>query len=159
MVLKKHIVFDCDGTLVDTSGTKYKLYSGVKECLMALSADCIFYIWTARGRTSTLRILDELGIRAFFESISTPDDHFTKPHVEGLIHLVGHVPKSSICVIGDSSSDILGAKNFGVLAIGANWNPEASADHLRDAGADFIVSHPEECSRIIGLNVKGASHV
>lgn len=150
----KHVIFDCDGTLVDTSGPKYKLFPGIKELLLEHSKDCLFYVWTARGRQSTLRILGELGIAAYFDSFSTPDDAIPKPHIAGLFNLVGNAPKHSVCVIGDSSNDILGAKNFGVLAIGASWNNEVKPEILTDVGADFIVSHPSECSKLFQLNLK-----
>jgi phosphoglycolate phosphatase-like HAD superfamily hydrolase len=150
----KHVIFDCDGTLVDTSGPKYKLFPGIKELLLAHAEECVFYVWTARGRQSTIRILGELGIAAYFDSLSTPDDSIPKPHIAGLFNLVGNAPKQSICVIGDSSNDILGAKNFGVLAIGASWNKDVRPEILTDVGADFIVSHPSECSKLFQLNLK-----
>ena len=119
----------------------------------------MFYVWTARGRSSTIKLLQDSGIYSFFDAISTPDDCIGKPHVEGLVSLVGNSSKSSICVIGDSINDILGAKNFGVLAIGATWNKLTRSEHLIQAGADFIVSHPSECSKLIQLKLKGETHV
>lgn len=155
----KHIVFDCDGTLVDTSRPRYQLFPGIKELLEANRKDCLYYVWTARGRVSTMRLLEELGIRFYFEEFSTPDDAIPKPHIAGLLDLVGHTPKNSVCVIGDSANDMLGAKNFGVLAIGATWNKETRESYLKDSGADFIVSDPVECSKLIELNLNGAPHV
>jgi phosphoglycolate phosphatase len=150
----KHVIFDCDGTLVDTSGPKYKLFPGIKELLLEHAEECIFYVWTARERMSTLKILKELGIISHFESISTASDHMPKPHIAGLVGLVGDTPKDSVCVIGDSSNDILGAKSFGVMAIGATWNKEVRPHFLTGVGADFIVSHPSECSKLIRPNPK-----
>jgi phosphoglycolate phosphatase-like HAD superfamily hydrolase len=157
--LPKHVIFDCDGTLIDTNLPKYKLFPGIKELLQELSKDCLLYVWTARGRSSTLRILEELGIHQYFDSFSTVDDNFAKPHIAGLVDLVGRTPKEAICVIGDSSNDMIGAKNFGVLAIGAVWNPGASSSFLEESGADFIVNHPSECSKLILENLIGADHV
>jgi phosphoglycolate phosphatase-like HAD superfamily hydrolase len=155
----KHIIFDCDGTLFDTSGPKYWLFPGIKELLHDLQHDCLFYVWTARGTSSTVKLLQESGIYSFFDGISTPDDCLGKPHVAGLVSLVGNTAKSSICVIGDSANDIVGAKNFGVLAFGATWNKISSREILIQAGADFIVSHPFECSKLIQLKLKGDTHV
>ncbi|WPU63771.1 HAD family hydrolase [Peredibacter starrii] len=150
----KHVIFDCDGTLIDTSGSKYKLFPGIKELLAELSPHCLLYVWTARGRSSTLRILEELGVYSYFDRFCCIDDSFPKPHVGGLIDLVGKAPKHSICVIGDSFNDMLGAKNFGVMGIGAVWNRDVDMHYLKDAGADFIVSHPSECSILIQQNLK-----
>lgn len=155
----KHVIFDCDGTLIDTSSPKYKIFPGIKELLEKHKSECIFYVWTARGRASTLRILEEQGIARYFDSISTPDDHFPKPHVEGIYKLVGKTSRASVCVIGDTGNDILGAKNFGVLSIGATWNKDVNPQDLRDVGADFLVSHPSECSKVIELNLKGDTDV
>jgi phosphoglycolate phosphatase-like HAD superfamily hydrolase len=151
--LMKHVVFDCDGTLIDTSGPKYKLFPGMKDLLTELAREHKLYVWTARGRSSTLRILEELGVAGLFEAFCTADDAPNKPHIAGLSILLGSSHRASICVIGDTSNDVLGAKNFGVLAIGAVWNSLHSGDVLKDAGADFIVSHPSECSKIIALNL------
>src|SRR5688572_28874148 len=115
----KHVVFDCDGTLIDTSVPKYRLFPGVKELLLELSLEHTLYVWTARGRASTLRILQDLGVVHLFEGFSTIDDAPPKPHIGGLLNLLGSTAKESICVIGDSSNDMLGAQNFGVVAIGA----------------------------------------
>jgi phosphoglycolate phosphatase len=153
MYSKRHIVFDCDGTLVDTSRLKYSLYPGIKELLLALSSESVLYVWTARDRRSTLRILDELGISKFFEQISTCDDAIPKPHVSGLIDMLHDTNKSMICVIGDTSNDIIGAKNFNVKSIGAAWNPNAGAIILKESGADFIANAPEECLEWIKENL------
>jgi phosphoglycolate phosphatase-like HAD superfamily hydrolase len=151
-----HVIFDCDGTLIDTNGPKYKCFPGIKDLIQELARDHLLYVWTARGRASTLRILEDEGIVQYFEGFSTPDDAFPKPHIAGLLDLVGHAPKSSICVIGDSGNDMVGAKHFGVLAIGAVWSSFASPKVLKDFGADFIVNHPSECSKLIFEKLKGA---
>ncbi|MBA2404466.1 MAG: HAD family hydrolase [Bdellovibrionales bacterium] len=151
--MKKYIVFDCDGTLVDTSQLRYALYPGIKELLISLSADSLIYVWTARDRRSTLRILDELKILALFEQICTVDDALPKPHISGLQEMVGDFKKSQICVIGDTSNDILGAKNFGVKSVAASWNPSVNAVVMKEAGADFIALKPQDCLEWLTKNI------
>lgn len=154
----KYVIFDCDGTLIETGSPKYKLFPGIKELVVELAKDHLLYVWTARGRSSTISILQDLGIYGYFDDLSTSDDTLPKPHIAGLFDLVGNSDKKALYVIGDSSVDMIGAKNFGATAIGATWNKGASSKVLKEAGADFIVSHPSECSKLIEQN-RGESHV
>ena len=148
-IKKWHIIFDCDGTLLDTSSYPYQVFSGIRELLLELSEFSHLYVWTARDKVSMNRFLSELGLISFFDEFSNPEDGHPKPHSLGLKQLVGDAPKDFVFVIGDSSADILGAKNFGVRSIGVIWNKAAKREFLKEAGADFIVSHPSECSKII----------
>jgi phosphoglycolate phosphatase len=151
--VKKCIVFDCDGTLVDTARLKYCLYPGIKDLLKALAGDSTLYVWTARDRRSTLRIFEELGITGFFEQICTIDDALPKPHISGLSEMLNETQKNSICMIGDTTNDILGAKNFGIKSIGAVWNRGASEVTMKEAGADFIARTPAECLEWLTKNI------
>lgn len=143
---KKHVVFDCDGTLVDTSEFRYRLYPGIKDLLTELSKDCHLYVWTARDRASTLRILKELNVLSYFEQICTVDDAPSKPHVAGLSDMLGAIPRDSICMIGDTSSDIQGARNFGIRSIGVHWNSQSKKEVLKETGADFLTADPSACA-------------
>jgi phosphoglycolate phosphatase-like HAD superfamily hydrolase len=140
-----HVVFDCDGTLVDTSSAKYSLYPSIKTILTELSQVAVLSVWTARDRVSTLRILSENQVSQFFEAIYSSDDAYPKPHVKGLLELTYGSDKSKVFVIGDSRMDIMGAKNFGAKAIGALWNGQTHQTHLLEAGADFLAATPKEC--------------
>ncbi len=140
-----HIVFDCDGTLVDTSSARYSLYPSIKTIIADLSRVAVLSIWTARDRVSTLRILKENQVSQFFEAIYSSDDSHPKPHVKGLQELTSGADKSMVFVIGDSSIDIIGAKNFGAKAIGALWNGQSQRNLLLEVGADFLASTPQEC--------------
>src|SRR5690554_4376194 len=151
----KHIVFDCDGTLVDPHSKNRPLYPGIMELLKELREDGhLRYVWTGRDRASTLRILSENKVLSFFEEIFTIDDGSAKPSPEGLEKMLSGVNKKSICVIGDSYADMLGAKHFGVMSIGALWNNITSSEELRAYSADFLVKDPKVCSKVISVNLK-----
>lgn len=148
----KHIVFDCDGTLLNTRESPYILYPGIKELILDLTGEYCLYIWTARGRGSLQRALEDQGLRSYFDGIWTPDDGIPKPHRAGLDHMVGSFMKEDVWMIGDTTNDIFGAKNYGIRSIGALWDSEARRESLLEAGADFLATHPVECSKIIRSN-------
>ncbi len=152
--MTKHIIFDCDGTLVDTRSFRYQLFPGIRNLLVELNLSHRLYVWTGRDRASTLRIFRDLDIFPFFESICTIDDAPPKPEVTGLKNLVGEYSRQQIILIGDSPQDVLGAKNFGIMSIAAAWNPVTKVSLLEEIGVDFIATHPSDCSRIIQLNLK-----
>ena len=151
--MKGHIVFDCDGTLIDTHKMNNPLFPGIKEVLHELSDDYLLYVWTARDRRSSQRILTDHGVMHFFEGIHTSDDFNPKPHIRGLRDLLGDVDKSQVCIIGDTTNDILGAKHFGVKCIGAIWGPSTNPQFLIDAGADFIALEPNQCIVWVNQNI------
>ncbi len=140
-----HIVFDCDGTLVNTSSPRYIIYPEIKNILFELSQVAQLSVWTARDRYSLMRILNENQISQYFLGLYTSDDPYPKPHIKGLQILAVESQKSHVFVVGDSSMDILGAKNFGAFAIGATWNGQSGADHLLESGADFVATTPQAC--------------
>jgi phosphoglycolate phosphatase-like HAD superfamily hydrolase len=139
-----HFVFDCDGTLVDTSSGRYELFPGIKEILLSLSRKGILTVWTARDQLSAVRILKENQVYNLFHSLYTSDDEFPKPLPRGLYELTHGAPRHLVYVIGDTAMDMMGAKNYGARAIGAIWNKSSSETLLVEAGADFIASTPEE---------------
>ena len=135
----KHIVFDCDGTLINPHILGKPLYSGVYELLQSLKlAGNALYVWTGRDRASTLRILKEHQVLALFEDIFCCDDGDRKPHPEGLEKMLPGIPKERICVIGDTFADVLGAKHFGVTSIVALWSNEVDLNSIGDLYPDFF---------------------
>lgn len=147
--MEKHVVFDCDGTLIDTSRTTYELFDGIRNLIEELHTSHKLYVWTARDRASTLRILKDNSIFHFFEAIYTSDDNYPKPQSRGLGELLGDVEMKLVWVIGDSSHDILGARNYGARSIGACWNPMVTPTHLKQTGAEFVAMSPRDCLALI----------
>ena len=150
----KHIVFDHDGTLVDTKSRPF-LFEGILDLLTELQKKGLkLYIWTARDRNSTLKILKSLDIMGFFEDISTATDCESKPAITGLEYMLDSFSKDSILMIGDSSSDIIGAQKFGIKSIAACWEfqDEVQATYLLNYGAIKSCINVDECkSEILKL--------
>ena len=144
-----HIIFDHDGTLVKTDTSQYTLFAGMRDLLLELkSQNYELYIWTARPRQSTLDIIKKMDIAQFFTELFCYDDGIPKPHAMGLIKLTAGIDKKSILHIGDSPSDIEGAKAYGIEVIAACWNrPNQVNNGL--AGANYTANSIEECRQII----------
>lgn len=151
-MLYKHIVFDHDGTLVQVIDRKTILFEGMKDLLNILKKrGCKLYVWTARNRHSTIESLKSNGILELFEDISTSSDAQMKPSCEGLKLMLSDFNKSFICVIGDNTSDVLGARAFGVASFGANWNDKSGAkfEYLKSYGADSVFNEVSELKRML----------
>lgn len=142
-----HIVFDFSGTLaMQSSSGKTELYPDMLTLLEKLkSSGFEIYLWTALSRSSSIRYLEQLKISSFFSSISTASDGFPKPDPRGLDDLLHGVEKNKVVVIGDSPSDMIGAKSFGVYAIGALWNGYSYEEDLLEAGAKIVLKKPLDC--------------
>ena len=152
------IVFDCEGTLVspdfgETEGAKVGHYAacpGIMKLLQELrERNFALYVWTARGRASTLALLKGLDMMPFFWDLRCVDDTTPKPHPQALEELVGDQPKDRIVMIGDSFSDIQGAKSFGCYSIAAAWTPYAQKQKMLDMGPDFVCEDTSECLEMI----------
>ncbi len=147
-----HIIFDHDGTLVDTERTR-SLFPGIYDLFSELAADSTkFYVWTARNRASTVEFLKSLGIIGEFEDICTATDAPPKPVVDGLLAMLpADFDASKTIVIGDSYTDMIGAKKIGAMAIGVTWGHARAEQReiLKEFGADQLFNEVEELIKFI----------
>lgn len=132
-------------------GLSYDLFPGIKDLLLELGkANFLLYVWTGRDRKTTLEILKKLDVAKYFLDFRCVDDTTPKPHPQGIFELVGNdCPKDKVIVIGDSYTDIRGARSFGCQSIGCTWSEYANHGQLENEGADFIVNEPKDCLDII----------
>lgn len=148
-----HIVFDHDGTLVDTCRHPRRMFDGIQDLLEELKEKGIkLYVWTARDRKSTQEILKTLEISSIFEDISTATDGIPKPSPDGLETMLFEVDPKSVLMIGDSYTDMLGAQDFGCTSIGVLWDDPENKDRLESLKhfkADHICFKVEECKKLI----------
>ena len=144
-----HIIFDHDGTLVKTDCIHYILFTGMRELLMDLKASGFeLYIWTARPRHSVLEITKNLDIAKFFTNIYCYDDGLPKPNPLGLQVLTEGLDKNEIIHIGDSMTDIDGAKTYGIEVIAACWNNPNQVKNYKGI-ADYTALSLIQCRDII----------
>jgi phosphoglycolate phosphatase len=144
-----HIIFDHDGTLVNTDQSPYFLFDGMRELLIDLKNHGFeLYIWTARPRRSVLETTKKCDILHFFNDTFCYDDGLPKPHPMGLKKLTEGIPKNEILHIGDSLTDIEGAKAFGIEVIAACWNNPLQVNKYINI-ADFTAVDLLQCRSII----------
>jgi phosphoglycolate phosphatase len=143
------IIWDHDGTLVNTDTPDFKLFPGIKELLVDLtSAGFEMSVWTARGHHSTVESLKNLQIASFFREIYGHDDGLPKPHPSGLGTISEGIAKRSLLHIGDSLGDVEGAQSFGIEVIAACWNSTNQVEIFKRKKA-FLAMTPDECREII----------
>ncbi len=144
-----HIIFDHDGTLVNTDFTPFTLFTGMRELLRDLKVlNFELYVWTSRPRRSTVESLKKQEIANFFTDIYCFDDGIPKPHTMGLKILTDGVPKDQILHIGDSMTDIEGAKAYGIEVIAACWNSPDQVEKYSQL-ADCTAININDCKNFI----------
>jgi len=150
------IIWDHDGTLVNTELREFELFPGIREILFDLkNIGFELAIWTNRPRASTLASIKRLEIAPFIGEIYCYDDGLPKPNTQGIIKVSGNFPKSQILHIGDSMGDIEGARAFGVDVIGACWYSSTLKESF-EAQTPFVAMKVDDCRAMIEkkFNVK-----
>ncbi len=143
------IIFDHDGTLVNTDVPDFKLFDGIKELLVDLSeAGFEMSVWTARSHRSTVESLKRLEVASFFWEIYGHDDGLSKPHPMGLTKITEGFEKKNLLHIGDSVGDLEGAGSFGIDVIAACWNSTNQVEIFKRK-TPFLAMTPDDCRNII----------
>lgn len=127
-----------------------ELFDGIKELLEELEKkNYALYIWSAGYKQAIIKTLIEYDIAKFFLDIRAVEDGLSKPHPYGLLDMLPEIPKEKVIVIGDSYTDIIGAKNYGCFSIAALWRGLENHEQLKECGAEYFAHHPHECLDII----------
>jgi phosphoglycolate phosphatase len=133
-----------------------RLYAGVREGLDEMHrASVPLAILTNKPVRFSIRLMDGLGLGAHFVKIyggnSFPEK---KPHPRGIDTLVAEAgaARERTIMVGDSSVDVLTARNANVQACGVAWGfqPETFADAPPDFVVDDLRVLAERVLRISG---------
>jgi phosphoglycolate phosphatase len=120
-------------------------FPGARATLDTLAGDGAVRLGIATGksRRGVDHLLAREGIADMFATIQTADDAPSKPHPEMLLRAIsetGAAPDRTI-MIGDSSYDMLMARNAGAVPVGVAWGyqtaPELFAAGARVVAEDF----------------------
>ncbi|MGE4063361.1 MAG: HAD-IA family hydrolase [Rhodospirillaceae bacterium] len=117
------------------------LFDGTHEVLDALDADGVLLgIATGKAMRGVRHVLERHGLLKRFVTIQTPEHAPGKPHPEMIYRAMaetGAAPGHTV-MVGDTSFDMLMARNAGVSALGVSWGNHP-APELHAAGAHRLV--------------------
>jgi phosphoglycolate phosphatase len=112
------------------------LFKGIPEMLANLqAAGHLLTIATGKSRLGLDRALDHSGLRPLFQASRCADECHSKPHPQMLEELMAEfgVSPVSTVMIGDTSHDLLMARNAGVDSLAVTYGAHPH-DHLAEHG-------------------------
>jgi phosphoglycolate phosphatase len=128
------------------------LFPGARETLDRLDAEgYLLAIVTSRSNRRLLELPDEQGIAGRFVTVKTVDHGPGKPNPYLLLQAMSEagVARGNAVMIGDTTFDILMARNAGTAAIGVSWGVHEVAE-LHAAGAHRVVETFDHLPPTIG---------
>ena len=135
---------------------KSKPYDGIMKCLDDLKAHQIASaVLSNKPHNFTELCVESLiGNEHFISILGQRDSVKKKPSPDGAIEICNNVnvDPSDVIFIGDTNVDILTGVAAGMTTMGVLWGFRKE-EELREAGADYIVSDPNQILDII-LNFK-----
>lgn len=127
-----------------------EVYPGIPELLTRLqSAGKKLYVATSKPEPQARQLLEHFGLQDFFAFIGGSDGDFHGERhnktlvMEYVLKNAGIAPGPGVCMVGDKSHDVQGAKNTGIFSIGVLYG-YGSREELRAAGADRIFDRADE---------------
>lgn len=127
------------------------LYDGMRELLYALKeAGWLLAVATGKSDRGLRACLEQHGLTELFASLQSADGHPSKPHTQMLdaaLFEAGATPDQAV-MIGDTTFDMIMARDAGVRAMGVAWGYH-SPDDLSQAGAEAIAEDPQHLERLL----------
>ena len=131
---------------------KSKPYDGIMECLDDLKAHQIASaVLSNKPHNFTELCVESLiGNEHFISILGQRDNVKKKPSPDGAIEICNdvNIDPSDAIFIGDTNVDILTGVAAGMTAVGVLWGFRKE-EELREAGADYVISHPDQILDII----------
>ena len=137
----------------DTGIFENRVYEGVENMLRTLHADGKrLVLATSKPEEFAIRILEHFSLKKYFAvtaGASMDSSRSKKGDVIGYaISLCEGFCKDTAVMVGDREHDIIGAKENGLKSIGVLYG-YGDEEELKTAGADYIVSTPEDILNLI----------
>lgn len=139
----------------DTGIYENKVYPGVPQMLAELKAQGFtLAVATSKPLEFARRVADYFDLTQYFAYITGPDFNGSLPTkadviADALKHFgIDGTAKAQVLMIGDRRQDICGAKKCGLQSAGAAYGYAAPGE-LEEAGADYIVSTPQDIVKLV----------
>jgi phosphoglycolate phosphatase len=115
-----------------------------------LAKDIVLAVATGKGRIGLEHDLENTGLKKYFSATRCGDEAFSKPHPSMLLELMEQLDVSphQTIMVGDSSHDILMAKNAKVGSIAAAYGTHPY-EELIQYEPDYIIRAIEEMTTLI----------
>lgn len=127
------------------------LYPGALAVLEQLASEgCLMAVATGKSLRGLNAVVEKHSLQGYFISLQTPDHNPGKPHPQMLERAMadaGTLPENTF-MVGDTSFDMMLAKNAGCHAVGVGWGYH-DADELRETGADHFIEAFHELADVI----------
>ena len=127
------------------------LYDGMRELLMALKdAGWLLAVATGKSDRGLSACLDQHGITDLFVSLQTADRHPSKPHTQMLEQVLfeAEATPDQAVMIGDTSFDMIMARDAGVRAMGVAWGYHEPEELVR-TGAESVANDPQHLEQLL----------
>lgn len=129
------------------------LFEGTKETLETLDqAGVLMAVATGKSMRGLKAVIEMHGLGKYFSSLQTPDHNPGKPHpqmLEKAMSVAGVLPRDTF-MIGDTSYDMMLAKNAGCRAVGVNWGYH-DAVTLKQSGAHHLIDTYAELPPLLNI--------
>ena len=127
------------------------LYHGTLELIAALETRGSFMaVATGKSMRGLKAVIERHGLEGYFSSLQTPDHNPGKPHPQMLEKAMSDagVEAAHTYMVGDTSYDMILAKNAGCHAVGVSWGYHSEPELLAN-GADHLIHQFEEVLEIV----------
>ena len=127
------------------------LYAGARETISELAARNItMAVATGKSLRGLRAVLEQHSLQDYFISLQTPDHNPGKPHPQMLekAMLDAGTRADQTFMVGDTSFDMMLARNAGCRGIGVRWGYHQEAE-LLDSGAERLITHFDELVDIV----------
>lgn len=135
------------------------LFDGALAMLDQLEAEgFLLGIATGKAKRGLLAVLERHGLAERFVTLQTGDMGPGKPHPAMLQRAIAEtgVAADDVVMVGDTSFDMLMARNAGVRGIGVGWGYHPT-EELRAAGAHAIIERFDELPGVLNSNDRSAA--